>query len=170
MGTHGASPARSANPSRARRQTTIDLLRLLIAQWVEENERENSDKGKDFEEIILDAELDGERFLLVRIPRTQRTSALLSPREQEIVRLVAQGHPNKVIAAVLNISTWTVCTHLRRVFSKLGVCSRAAMIARLLESEQACRAKLSSNGTSTQTALKPVRLDEQRDKSLVRCA
>jgi len=174
MGTHGASPARSANPSRARRQTTIDLLRLLIAQWVEENERENSDKGKDFEEIILDAELDRERFLLVRIPRTQRTSALLSPREQEIVRLVAQGHPNKVIAAVLNISTWTVCTHLRRVFSKLGVCSRAAMIARLLESgkvvEQACRAKLSSSGTSTQTALKPVRLDEQRGKSLVRCA
>jgi DNA-binding CsgD family transcriptional regulator len=47
--------------------------------------------------------------------------------------MAAQGHPNKVIAAVLNISSWTVCTHLRRIFAKLGVGSRAAMVARLLE-------------------------------------
>jgi hypothetical protein len=31
----------------------------------------------------------------------------------------------------LNISSWTVCTHLRRVFAKLGVGSRAAMVARV---------------------------------------
>ena len=47
--------------------------------------------------------------------------------------MVAQGHPNKIIAGVLNISSWTVCTHLRRVFAKLGVTSRAAMVARLHE-------------------------------------
>ena len=155
MGTHGASPARSANPSRARRQTTIDLLRLLIAQWVEEDERENSGKEKDFEEIILDAELDGERFLLVRIPRTQRTPALLSPREQEIVRLVAQGHPNKVIAAVLNISTWTVATHLRRIFAKVGVSSRAAMIARLLERGKIMRAHVADSPTFAKVSATP---------------
>jgi DNA-binding CsgD family transcriptional regulator len=50
------------------------------------------------------------------------------------VRMVAKGHPNKVIADVLNISSWTVCTHLRRIFAKLGVGSRAAMVAQLLES------------------------------------
>lgn len=49
--------------------------------------------------------------------------------------MVAQGHPNKIIAAVLNISSWTVCTHLRRIFAKLGVTSRAAMVARLLEQD-----------------------------------
>jgi hypothetical protein len=49
--------------------------------------------------------------------------------------MVAQGHPNKVIAAVLNISCWTVCTHLRRIFAKLGVGSRAAMVARLLKQD-----------------------------------
>jgi DNA-binding CsgD family transcriptional regulator len=38
-----------------------------------------------------------------------------------------------VIADVLNISSWTVCTHLRRIFAKLGVGSRAAMVAQLLE-------------------------------------
>ena len=59
---------------------------------------------------------------------------LLSPREQEIVRLVAKGLPNKTIAAILDISPWTVATHLRRVFGKLGVRSRAAMIASLFDS------------------------------------
>jgi Bacterial regulatory proteins, luxR family len=34
---------------------------------------------------------------------------------------------------VLSISTRTVCTHVRRIFAKLGVASRAAMVARLLE-------------------------------------
>jgi DNA-binding CsgD family transcriptional regulator len=34
---------------------------------------------------------------------------------------------------VLEISSWTVATHLRRVFAKLGVRTRAAMVARALE-------------------------------------
>jgi len=55
----------------------------------------------------------------------------LSPRELEVARLVASGLPNKLVAHQLNISNWTVCTHLRRTFSKLGVTTRAAMVARL---------------------------------------
>ena len=31
--------------------------------------------------------------------------------------MVAKGYPNKTIAGVLNISSWTVCTHLRRTHS-----------------------------------------------------
>jgi DNA-binding CsgD family transcriptional regulator len=85
------------------------------------------------EEVLVDAEVDGSRYLLLRIPKPNRTRIQLSPREQEIVRMVAKGHPNKVIADVLNISSWTVCTHLRRIFAKLGVGSRAAMVAQLLE-------------------------------------
>jgi DNA-binding CsgD family transcriptional regulator len=69
----------------------------------------------------------------MRMPLTNGKRIQLSPREQEIVRMVAKGHPNKVIADVLNISSWTVCTHLRRIFAKLGVGSRAAMVARMLE-------------------------------------
>ena len=80
---------------------------------------------------LVDAEVDGSRYLLVRMPKIEKTR--LSPREQEIVRMVAEGHPNKVIADVLNISSWTVCTHLRRIFAKLGVGSRAAMVARLFD-------------------------------------
>jgi DNA-binding CsgD family transcriptional regulator len=85
------------------------------------------------EEVLIDTEVDGARYLLVRMPRPSGKRIQLSPREQEIVRMVAKGHPNKVIADVLNISSWTVCTHLRRIFAKLGVGSRAAMVAQLLE-------------------------------------
>ena len=87
--------------------------------------------GERAEEILFDVEVDGIRYLLIRMPKIEKTH--LSPREQEIVRMVAEGHPNKVIADVLNISSWTVCTHLRRIFAKLGVCSRAAMVARLFD-------------------------------------
>ncbi|HZA34714.1 MAG TPA: helix-turn-helix transcriptional regulator, partial [Vicinamibacterales bacterium] len=61
-----------------------------------------------------------------------RACISLSPREREIVRLVAKGLPNKAIADVLDISLWTVATHLRRIFAKLGVGTRAEMIARVI--------------------------------------
>jgi DNA-binding CsgD family transcriptional regulator len=85
------------------------------------------------EEIILDRTVDAVRYLLIRMPLATPSHAPLSPREHEIVRMVADGHPTKVIAGVLNISCWTVSAHLRRIFMKLGVTSRPAMVARLLE-------------------------------------
>lgn len=56
----------------------------------------------------------------------------LSPRELQIARLVARGATNRTIASALEISAWTVSTHLRRIFAKLGVSSRAEMVATLL--------------------------------------
>jgi DNA-binding CsgD family transcriptional regulator len=85
------------------------------------------------ERVVLDIECDGDRYVLIKMPHMERKALPLSPREQEIVRMVAQGYQNKIIAAVLNISSWTVCTHLRRIFAKLGVSSRAAMVARLAD-------------------------------------
>ena len=57
----------------------------------------------------------------------------LSPREREVVRLVASGLPNKSIAHALQISSWTVATYMRRIFAKLDVCSRAEMVAKALK-------------------------------------
>jgi DNA-binding CsgD family transcriptional regulator len=91
------------------------------------------------EVVLLDVDVDGSRYLLVRMPRADPLRIALSPREREIVRMIAQGHCNKVIADILNISTWTVCTHLRRIFAKLGVTSRAAMVARLNETGNSTR-------------------------------
>lgn len=46
---------------------------------------------------------------------------LLSPRELEIARLVADGMANKEIGLTLGISHWTVSAHLRRIFIKLEI-------------------------------------------------
>ena len=84
----------------------------------------------DAAQRILSVNVDGRQYTLTCVP--SKATPALSPREQEIVRLVAQGLPNKCIGAVLDISAWTVATHLRRIFAKLGVTSRAAMIAKTL--------------------------------------
>lgn len=57
-------------------------------------------------------------------------SDLLTARELQIAAFVALGYSNKQIANRLQISEWTVSTHLRRTFIKLGVDSRAAMVYR----------------------------------------
>ena len=48
----------------------------------------------------------------------------LSEREREVLRLVAQGRPNKLIARELSISEKTVKTHLTSVFRTIGVTDR----------------------------------------------
>jgi DNA-binding CsgD family transcriptional regulator len=108
-----------------------DAFRTLVGLIEKSSASASSDSGG--ENVLVDTEVEGARYLLVRMPQVEGVRVQLSPREQEIVRMVAKGHPNKVIADVLNISAWTVCTHMRRIFAKLGVGSRAAMIARLLE-------------------------------------
>ncbi|MGK7912434.1 MAG: response regulator transcription factor [Synechococcus sp.] len=55
-------------------------------------------------------------------------ASMLTEREMQIAILVSKGHPNKQIGRKLNISEWTVASHLRRVFAKLNVDSRAAMV------------------------------------------
>jgi len=55
---------------------------------------------------------------------------ILTERELQIAMLVADGLVNKEIADRLHISEWTVCTHMRRIYSKLGVSTRGAMVSR----------------------------------------
>jgi DNA-binding CsgD family transcriptional regulator len=71
------------------------------------------------------------RYTLTQCPAQASAEHVdLSAREQEIARMVARGYTNKMVAAVLEISTWTVDTYLRRIFSKLSVRSRSAMVTR----------------------------------------
>ena len=55
----------------------------------------------------------------------------LTPREIEITRLAAEGFGAISIASQLNIAESTVCTHLKRVYRKLGVSSRAELAWRM---------------------------------------
>lgn len=61
-----------------------------------------------------------------------QATAELTKRELQIASLVAEGKANKQIAYQLKISEWTVSTHLRRIFVKLRVNSRANMVALLM--------------------------------------
>jgi len=53
----------------------------------------------------------------------------LSPRELEVLRLVAAGKTNREIASELFVSEHTVARHLQNIFAKLGVTSRTAATA-----------------------------------------
>jgi DNA-binding NarL/FixJ family response regulator len=53
----------------------------------------------------------------------------LTPREREVLRLVAAGLSNQEIAAVLFVSVSTVKRHLSTIFGKLDLSSRSAATA-----------------------------------------
>ena len=57
----------------------------------------------------------------------------LTPRELEVMRLVAQGNSNPAIGRALFLSETTVKTHLGHVFEKLGVNDRTRAVTRAME-------------------------------------
>jgi DNA-binding NarL/FixJ family response regulator len=57
----------------------------------------------------------------------------LSPREREVLNLLAQGYSYKEITEALSLSISTVNTHVQRIYEKLHVHSRAQAIARLAD-------------------------------------
>ncbi len=54
--------------------------------------------------------------------------ALLTPREEQVVSLVADGAGNRVIAQQLGIKENTVKKSLMRIYDKLGVCNRVELV------------------------------------------
>lgn len=125
-----ALPIEGSNPD----PVVEDLLRQLIVH-LRENAPANPEAlhTQEGHDILLDTCVDGHYYTLARAAASAgRDGISLSPRETEIVRLVARGLPTKAIAEVLDVSLCTVSTHLRRVFAKLGVNSRAEMVARAL--------------------------------------
>jgi two-component system, NarL family, nitrate/nitrite response regulator NarL len=114
------------------------LLRHLIEQIVPDSPLPQAKAvrrtSEGIEEVLFELDIDGIRYIVIRSqPQPAAEQVNLSPRELAIAQLIAKGLPNKAIGEFLEISQWTVATHLRRIFIKLGVTSRAAMVARILE-------------------------------------
>jgi len=79
--------------------------------------------------VLLEGMLARHRPGMVKRP----TSELLSPREREVVRLVALGYTNQQIADQLCLSEKTVETYRARAMEKLGLRSRAALVRYAME-------------------------------------
>jgi DNA-binding NarL/FixJ family response regulator len=63
------------------------------------------------------------------VSRMQQSRTSLSPRELEVLDLVAEGRSNTEIARRLHLSETTVKSHLAHIYPKLGVSSRTAAVA-----------------------------------------
>jgi ATP/maltotriose-dependent transcriptional regulator MalT len=61
--------------------------------------------------------------------RGRRGQENLSPREIEVLKLVADGATNQVAARRLLVSETTIKTHLLHIYTKLGVRDRASAVA-----------------------------------------
>ena len=72
------------------------------------------------------------RKLLARLAGQQDRQPVesLTPREMDVLKLAAQGHTNKAIAAHLSISDRTVQGHLANIFGKLHVATRTEAVMR----------------------------------------
>jgi DNA-binding CsgD family transcriptional regulator len=95
---------------------------------------DNKIKYLNFQEVTQ-FEINQKRYLVLQEKPTSdvpeknvELTNILTSRELQIAILVALGQQNKHIAKQLKISEWTVSAHLRRIFTKLGVGSRAAMV------------------------------------------
>ncbi|MDP9183338.1 MAG: LuxR C-terminal-related transcriptional regulator [Actinomycetota bacterium] len=93
-------------------------------------------RGSDFDERdrMLMALL---RPHLAELYRSQSTAASpgLTPRQTELMRLVAAGRTTPQIAELLFLSQGTVRKHLENIFDRLGVTSRAAAVMRVFADE-----------------------------------
>ena len=136
MGAKVAKSQRSRTNEQADPRALETLVRELVAQARHvapppQVTRTGSEQEEESGEILIDCEVDGVRCVLARAHHSP--AARLSPREREVARMIAKGYPNKIIASVLDISVWTVSTHLRRIFAKLGVTSRTAMVTTIFK-------------------------------------
>ncbi|RRD43206.1 DNA-binding response regulator [Comamonadaceae bacterium OH3737_COT-264] len=89
------------------------------------------------DQVLLDA-VDSavEHMRATRQTRSRKSGAQallerLSPREREVARLIAQGHPNKAVARMLEISEKTVHVHRQHVLEKTET-ANAAELTRLI--------------------------------------
>jgi PAS domain S-box-containing protein len=103
--------------------------RTKVEVWVPEHVPEDAPLGSEQQVGPTDTGAGGAEGSVDRM----LASRGLSAREIEVARLLALGHTNAEIAALLFLSVRTIEHHRSRVFRKLGVQSRAALVFKMHE-------------------------------------
>ena len=89
-----------------------------------------ADERSDLERKLMVLAISADAALLEHDEAIRKASEMhsLSPRELEILKLIATGQMNKEIATGLRLSEKTVKNHTTRIFEKLRVASRSAAV------------------------------------------
>jgi DNA-binding NarL/FixJ family response regulator len=85
-------------------------------------------RGDIYISSLLGEEMKGAWLKIIRERKNVRSSEMLSSREKQVLKLIAEGRSNKVIADLLCISTRTVDHHRARIIKKLNLKGTAELI------------------------------------------
>jgi two-component system, NarL family, response regulator NreC len=117
------------DPAFARRVLNNGAIALVLKELADSDLPEavrNASRGKRYVSPLLAAKLAG---------KVEGNSDNLTPREREVLRLIALGHTSVEIAAKLGLSPRTIETHRARIHRKLGLDTRAELVSYALQHE-----------------------------------
>lgn len=103
----------------------------LIAQALRELERQERIRALTPHTVVLEVLSSQLKCTISRLEHSAPENIDLSDRELQIALLIGKGGSTKTIAHELGIRETTVNSYVRRVFLKLRVSSRAAMVSRV---------------------------------------
>ena len=106
-------------------------LRSAGITIVSEHDREPDGRPEGIDAVILAESPGVSRAALPSLDvRRDPLDEALTPREHDVLALVAEGLPNKAIAAALGISDQTVKFHVAAIIGKLGAANRTDAVRR----------------------------------------
>lgn len=110
------------DPAFARRVLDNGAIALVLKELADSDLPEavrNASRGKRYVSPLVAAKLSG---------KAGSNNDNLTPREREVLRLIALGHTSVEIAAKLGLSPRTIETHRARIHRKLGLGTRAELV------------------------------------------
>jgi DNA-binding NarL/FixJ family response regulator len=116
-----------------KQESSNSRLAELLVQAIVDAENDDFSVEAGYECVLFSWQTKYASYQIMRrmnFPDEQ--SKNLSRREKQIIQLIMQGVSNKGIAHILDISPNTVSTYIRRVYTKLDVCTRAEMVSYVL--------------------------------------
>lgn len=118
------------DPACARRALDNGALGLVLKEMADSDlpaAVRDASRGRRYVSPVLAAKLNG--------GKSSPAADKLTPREREVLRLIALGHTSVEIAHKLELSPRTIETHRARIHRKLGLATRAELVRYALQHE-----------------------------------